>query len=302
MAMQSTLKIIKPKTSKTLAALFLIALCSLTANAQYQDSLSLANAQWNILEIEPGVTLKQVHFDNQNLFGANQFISIIEIEAGSGKQIEIVPSPVLTETPVLAKNSSALAAVNGSFFKFNYQHNTVDYNSVDYIRKKNQKLAPNTYTSSKRSMHQRGALAIYDGELYILLADKVKDWEKYIQASEIITTGPALRIDSQDVPLEKSSFYTARHPRTAVAKKENGNILFFTVDGRSKESAGMSLAELQNTLKWIGAAYVINLDGGGSTTMYVKGASGNGVVNHPSDNKKFDNQGARKVANIVIVK
>lgn len=75
-----------------------------------------------------------------------------------------------------------------------------------------------------------------------------------------------------------------------------------TVDGRSEQSRGMSLEELRKVLSWMGATYILNLDGGGSTTMYVKGMSDNGVVNHPSDNKEFDNKGVRKVANIIMIK
>lgn len=281
---------------------FLVLLPSTALTATNKDSLTLVNGAWVTKQIEPGIELRQIHFANSELFGSSQFISIIEIASKSDKRIEIVASPVLIETNILAKENNAIAAINGSFFKFNYEYNTQDYNSVDYIRKNGEQLAPNTYTSNERSMHQKGALTIYDGELYILKADELKEWEKYIQAAEVITTGPILRTNGVDEKLEKSSFYTTRHPRTAVAKKENGNILFFTVDGRSKESAGMSLEELQATLRWLGAAYIINLDGGGSTTMYVRGQPSNGIVNHPSDNKKFDHEGARKVANIIIVK
>ncbi|MBQ1218573.1 MAG: phosphodiester glycosidase family protein, partial [Bacteroidales bacterium] len=42
------------------------------------------------------------------------------------------------------------------------------------------------------------------------------------------------------------------------------------------------------------------LDGGGSTTLYVKDAPDNGIVNHPSDNKKFDRQGERFVVNSLL--
>jgi len=45
----------------------------------------------------------------------------------------------------------------------------------------------------------------------------------------------------------------------------------------------------------------MNLDGGGSSTLYVNGATETGVVNHPSDNKKFDHLGQRPVANIIYV-
>ncbi len=283
--------------------LLLILLLSVTNVFTYaqNDSLTLVESQWYIREVIPGVLCKQIHFRNNELFNANEYISILEIDPGSGTRLEIFPSPVLKETSRIAEENGAIAAINGSFFKFNYTINTEDYNSVDYIRKNNKQIAPNTYDKNCRAMHQLGALAIHNGKLYILKADDLKSWEKYILAEEILTTGPILRIAGVDEKLQKSTFYTTRHPRTAIAKKADGKILLVTIDGRAKESAGVSLAELQSILRWLGGEYIINLDGGGSTTMYIKGFSDNGVVNHPTDNKIFDNKGERKVANSILL-
>ncbi len=266
------------------------------------DSSTIVNSAWNNKSVAEGVKYRSIHFNNGELFNSNQFISIIEISDIPENKIEIFPSPELKETSVMASEKGALAAINGSFFKFNYSYNTEDYNSVDYIRKGGKQLAPNNTEPNKiRLMHQLGALAINKGELYILKADELKNWEKYILAEDILTTGPILRVAGKDETLAHSSFYTTRHPRTAVGKRANGDILLVTVDGRAKEAAGMSLEELQKLLKWLGCNYAINLDGGGSTTMYIKGFSDNGVVNHPTDNKKFDNKGERKVANAILL-
>ena len=45
----------------------------------------------------------------------------------------------------------------------------------------------------------------------------------------------------------------------------------------------------------------LNLDGGGSTTLWLSGASDNGVVNYPCDNGRFDHAGERKVPNILYI-
>jgi exopolysaccharide biosynthesis protein len=74
------------------------------------------------------------------------------------------------------------------------------------------------------------------------------------------------------------------------------------VDGRNEQSAGMTLPELANIIKWLKAQDGINLDGGGSTTLWISNQPDNGVVNYPTDNKKWDHAGERKVANVVIVK
>jgi exopolysaccharide biosynthesis protein len=51
----------------------------------------------------------------------------------------------------------------------------------------------------------------------------------------------------------------------------------------------------------LGCKDAINLDGGGSTTMYIKGQPFDGVVNYPCDNKQFDHYGERSVSNVVMI-
>jgi len=89
------------------------------------------------------------------------------------------------------------------------------------------------------------------------------------------------------------SFATDRHPRTAVGfSNDSTKIYFFTVDGRQAGySVGMSLYELADYMLDWGVYQGINLDGGGSTTMVVRG----NVVNSPSDPG-----GERTVANALM--
>jgi hypothetical protein len=102
-------------------------------------------------------------------------------------------------------------------------------------------------------------------------------------------------------PIPNDAFCNTRHPRTAVGKRADGTALLVVVDGRNAESAGMSIPELQKTMRWLGCADAINLDGGGSSTMYVKDEPCNGVVNYPSDNKRWDHEGEREVANAILL-
>jgi len=89
------------------------------------------------------------------------------------------------------------------------------------------------------------------------------------------------------------SFAEMRHPRTAVAKLKDGKFLMITVDGRQPGvSVGMNLQELAEYLLSIGATDAMNLDGGGSTTMFLDGK----VVNTPSDK-----EGERKVGDAIVV-
>ena len=48
------------------------------------------------------------------------------------------------------------------------------------------------------------------------------------------------------------------------------SVVFITIDGRKNEAEGMSLMEAQEFLLTIGCIDAINLDGGGSTTMWIE--------------------------------
>jgi exopolysaccharide biosynthesis protein len=81
---------------------------------------------------------------------------------------------------------------------------------------------------------------------------------------------------------------------------KRGNIYLVVVDGRSKGNAeGMTIAELTALCRWMGMHEAINLDGGGSSALWSKKQ---GVINYPSDNKKFDHEGERKVSSTIVVK
>lgn len=88
------------------------------------------------------------------------------------------------------------------------------------------------------------------------------------------------------------AFVETRHPRTAVAKLRDGKFLMITVDGRSESSGGIGLEDLAKLLLELGAMDAMNLDGGGSTTMFLDGK----VVNRPSDK-----EGERKVSDAILV-
>lgn len=83
------------------------------------------------------------------------------------------------------------------------------------------------------------------------------------------------------------SFAHRRHPRSGVGLRE-GTLVLVTVDGRQPGySEGMTLTEFGQLFLDLGCTEAMNLDGGGSTTMVVRGR----VVNSPSDG------GERRVAN-----
>jgi hypothetical protein len=79
--------------------------------------------------------------------------------------------------------------------------------------------------------------------------------------------------------LSGPAFVQAKHPRTVVGVDRQGFIWLVVVDGRQPASVGMSFSDLQRLADRLELTDALNLDGGGSSTMVVRGA----VVNRPSD-------------------
>lgn len=96
-----------------------------------------------------------------------------------------------------------------------------------------------------------------------------------------------------------SDFEVGAAPRTAVGIKENGNIIFYTLDGRQKgHSYGAQLKTLAKRMVELGCTEAVNLDGGGSTTIsaYFPGTDAPIVVNSPSEGSM------RSVSNFIFLK
>ena len=69
------------------------------------------------------------------------------------------------------------------------------------------------------------------------------------------------------------------HPRTAVGRDASGRLILVVVDGRSTFSAGVTLLNLAKIMQEFGAVDAIELDGGGSSTLWYNGS----IRNVPSE-------------------
>lgn len=96
----------------------------------------------------------------------------------------------------------------------------------------------------------------------------------------------------------QEGFPTGYAPRSAVGVKANGEMVFYTVDGRQTEhSMGASLKILAQRMAELGCVTAVSLDGGGSTTLTASlpGSTSATVVNSPSDKAE------RKVSNHILL-
>lgn len=108
----------------------------------------------------------------------------------------------------------------------------------------------------------------------------VKTSPEWKSVKHIISGGPYLVKNGEvyvDVTAQKLHSITGRNPRSAIGYTADNRLILVAVDGREGASVGLTLTELANFMKSIGCTNAINLDGGGSTVMYVKGK----IVNNP---------------------
>jgi uncharacterized protein YigE (DUF2233 family) len=95
------------------------------------------------------------------------------------------------------------------------------------------------------------------------------------------------------------TFLENKFPRTAVGLKKNGNWVFVVVEGRDPQiSVGLTMVELGELMLSLGCEYALNLDGGGSSTLYLEGR----VVNALSgDDEGVDKGVERAVGNAILL-
>ncbi len=104
------------------------------------------------------------------------------------------------------------------------------------------------------------------------------DWNN---VNHIISGGPYLIKNGDiyvDMTAQKLGAIGGRNPRTAIGYTRDNHLVMLTADGREGSSIGLTLMELASLMKEFGCVNAMNLDGGGSTVMYINGQ----VVNKPA--------------------
>lgn len=83
--------------------------------------------------------------------------------------------------------------------------------------------------------------------------------------------GGAILVQDGTIPSKFSHVIHGVQPRTAIGfTKDRKTLIMVTVDGRQMISRGLTMYEMAELMKNLGAYNALNLDGGGSTTMVVR--------------------------------
>ena len=246
---------------------------------------------WTTEEIAAGVNWKSYH--GENYFDSKQSINIIEVDMESAEmELEFAyHDSLLIKTSEFGAENEAVAAINGTFFDMS------GGGSVVFFKMNGEVITRGAV--SRRLYSESGGVGIDDdGEISIVQRPE-DGWLSHDGVPSILGSGPLLILSGEFRNQNNDAFNQNRHPRTAVGITQNGMLLLVTIDGRSSSAYGMSTPELAEFLAEKGAEYALNLDGGGSTTMWIDGA---GVVNYPSGNGQYDHGGERPVANVLLLK
>lgn len=267
------------------------------------DSLTILQKTWTETEVKPGLIWKKAHFED--LFDSRQSVNFIEIDLNHPDR-RIAYTGVSTgfkRTSEFVREAGAAAGINATFF------NTSTGESVTLLKIGGTIINETTLllANGQRNERASGAVLIHatpngKQQVQVIAGDNTQgDWDQHVEADHVLVSGPVMLLDGSYADIQQNAFNNNRHPRSAVAVLPGNKVILLTVDGRNAQAQGMSIHELAFLLKVLGAEQALNLDGGGSTALYIEGATDNGIVNYPSDNQQFDHQGERRVANAIIV-
>lgn len=228
------------------------------------------------------------------LFDSQQFISFVKVNpAVYGTDILCGEGELADSTSALCTRHGAVAGINGSYFDMSA------LTPVTYVKDDGFEVGTPLGTDSLRV---NGCLISAQDGFRIDALDSLSLADTWWEA---ISSGPILVDEGTVFDYPESTpgwegFYNTRHPRSLVGKDADGYLWFVTVDGRAPgEAEGMSIAELTELSLLLGFTDALNLDGGGSTTLWTLTA---GVLNHPTDNHRFDPEGQRPVPNVISLK
>lgn len=251
------------------------------------DSLALVNAGWKIGKLSHGAVAMSAELD---IFGSRQSISLVRYRS---KRLHprIIQTRELTPTSKSAKEAGAVAAINAGYWNV-------------------RKVVPSTYvriggrdmsrTEARELFRVNGILAIDKHGIEVFECDTTQYGSYAALYDDILASGSVLVDDGRipDYSGRTSGFYD-RHPRSVIGRNDRGETVVMVVDGRFKGAAeGMTIAELSAICRWLGLTDAINLDGGGSSTLWCEGS---GILNHPCDNKRYDHDGERAVSSCIVI-
>ena len=165
-----------------------------------------------------------------------------------------------------AKKRHAIIAINADYF--DEQHRPIGL----------ARGACGTWTKGQKVGRNQGLVAV--GRKRAEIQQNTMKTRRWMTGA--VSGWPLINKDCAPIAnLPGSDFFTrAPHPRTAVGLSKDGKTMYIVVtEGRRDGVPGLTLPELATFMDELGACTAMNLDGGGSSAMWVRDS----IVNQPSD-------------------
>lgn len=306
-----------------LLALLLPALWGPVKAQQLAFSADSAKTVWKKTLLKKWLTHYQFEGFYQP-FNSGQIVNVLDINLNDPESqiifVDTRPSDSLSS--LVQRIPNAIAGVNGTYYEIlRNKNNPKDSVSSSFFKSNNKVNVQVTVPEGHQLFWKHEGAFYYDPAKQSsgIIYGNNKTYSELLSPN-VISGSPMLIYDYKPVgetfakasskPLDSLNYEDpdrhqgVRHPRTAVARTVDNHILLFTVDGRAEKAAGMSAKELTQFIRqWFNPKDALNLDGGGSTTMWLKDTkvSTTGVINYPTDDKKFDHYGQRKIRNSLII-
>lgn len=219
---------------------------------------------------------------------ANTQVYVAEVTTTSSDYLKTALAQNTYGTNVTAKTSetatanNAILAVNGDYY---------GANSTGYVIKNGV-----IYRDTVRDDYENGDLAIFsDGHFEIIYENEITAQELLDKGVvNLLAFGPSL-VENGEITVSSSSEVgqaMSSNPRTAIGIIDENHYIIVVSDGRTSESAGLSLYQLAEVMQSYGVQTAYNLDGGRSSTLYFNGQ----VINKPTTNGTISE---RSVSDIV---
>ncbi len=212
---------------------------------------------------------------------ATQHINVLLVDlCAAGVSLRATATGERRRTPSSFGNLvGAHAAINGDFFSFSTY-------STDGMS-----MSGGALWSGTKDHSYVSPVAIGSKRIEMPHHNNVNPVEPWMK--EIVSGHPTLLDQGTYVGNSGDPLCTNRHPRTVIGlTQDKKTLILAVVDGRATSRIGMTCPELGTLLREFGAHYGVNMDGGGSSAMWVRGV---GVVSRPSDGSE------RTVANHLAV-
>lgn len=274
---------------RKIVILYLISLAVGASAQTVGDSLTISSALWDKQKVTKGVTALHAQFPM--LYGGAQDVYMVEIKGR--KKFEVLDHNGRALTSRKAQDSKALAAVNGTYFDMGETGR-----SVCFVAKNGRVIE---YTHKSLGQLTNGAVVMKGRKVEIMPWDVSIERQLFPDSTgiaafakeDVMVAGPLLLQNGREESFYNESHVMGKHPRSVIAVK-GGKVYFIVVDGRDAERAiGVTIPELAHMMRVLKMDSALNLDGGGSSTLWVRPqiqyyndgtpvCPCNGILNEPS--------------------